>query len=103
MAFSTKSLRLLCENQHRAKKILGESKAEKLKHRLADLNSVATAVELVAGNPRESATNPSGMALDLCDGASMTFEANHRTPPLKENGGINWAKVSRIKIVEILS
>jgi hypothetical protein len=41
------------------------------------------------------------MAVDLCDGYRIVFDANHPNIPLTETGSIDWAKVSRIKILRI--
>ena len=101
IAFNSKALRLLCENQRRAKAVLGSAKAEKLRHRLADLDSAANVLELVAGNPRPIETNPIGMQVDLCDGATVVFEAGHKNPNVDDHGGIQWKDVSRVKILEI--
>ena len=103
LAFDSKSLRAVCENEAHAQHELGMEAAEVLKHRLADLVS-ATSVEedLVAGSPRVlEGTDDRCMAVDLCGGYRMVFCANHPKNPTGPTGKIDWLKVSRIKILRI--
>lgn len=100
IAFSSRSLRLICENQHRARRVLGAAKAEKLRSRLADMDSADNVAELIAGNPRPVPSIPLRITLDLCEGATMVFEANQKSCPTNE-GAIEWNKVSRIKIITV--
>ena len=102
LAFSTKSVRELCENQARARQRLGERVAEKLKRRLADMRAVYSVIELVAGRPHELEGAHSGeFAVDLSGDSRILFCANHNVVPRLESGRVNWAKVSRIKIIKI--
>lgn len=101
-AFFTKSLRQICESEAIAKGALGERAAAKLKRRLADMRAAASVKELVAGRPREveGGRRPC-FAVDLCDGSHIVFCANHHTTPLLASGGVDWSKVSRVKILRI--
>lgn len=98
LAFVTKWLRQLCESEAKGKKELGEEIADKLKSRMADLRAASSVVDLVAGRPRETNGN---FVIDLTDGVSIIFSANHNTNPLLKNGKVDWSKVRRIKIEEI--
>ena len=80
--------------------VLGHEVSEMLQHRLADMVAAASPVELIAGKPRVS-NNSSEMIIDLRDGYSLLFGANHPKTPLTGDGLIDWAKVSRIKIMGI--
>ncbi len=53
LAFETKSLREICESPIRAKRALGESVAEMLKRRLADLRAATCIGDLIAGRPQQ--------------------------------------------------
>lgn len=104
LAFAEKPLRQLCENEVIAKRKLGVTVAGKLKRRLADLRAASSVKDLVVGRPRElEGVYQSQMAVDLCDGYRIVFCANHNTVALLESGAINWAMVSRIKILRIES
>ena len=98
LAFATKSLRQLCENEAKANQELGEEKAEKLKRRLADLRAATYVNDLVAGRPREFNQH---FVIYISDKVSIIFSANHNTNPQLKCGKIDWSKVTRIKIFKI--
>lgn len=102
IAFADKSLRQLCENEAIAKRKLGIKVAEKLKRRIADLRAATCIKDIVVGRPREcEGTNQTEIALDLCDDYRLVLCANHNSVPLLDSGAIDWAMVSRIKILRI--
>jgi proteic killer suppression protein len=102
LAFDTKSLRDLCEKEEKARRELAPDVAQKLKHRLADLRAADSVEDLVAGRPRETeSANPGYFVIDLTDGSRLAFCANHRNVPLLTSGGVDWSRVSRIKILRI--
>ena len=103
LAFESRSLRTICESESNAKCELGSTVAEVLKHRLADLRAATSVNDLVAGQPRErdGVNQQKEMVVELCDGYRIAFEANHRKNPMKETDILDWAKVSRIKILRI--
>lgn len=102
LAFESKWLRALCENEAQAQHELGLGVAEMLKHRIADLRAATSVKDLVAGQPH-ALDDPSGqkMAISLIDGYRVKFCANHPRNPLAASGTIDWPKVSRIKILAI--
>jgi hypothetical protein len=102
LAFDSKLLRTICENDEHAKRQLGRSVAEILKHRLADLRAAASPKDLVAGRPRVlHGGDRQYMAVDLPDGYRVVFSANHAKNPMTETGDLDWARVGRIKILNI--
>ena len=73
-----------------------------LKHRLADLRAAECVNDLVAGNPRIlNHTVEQQFALNICNGFSLIFCANHKNNPRNTNQIVNWSKVNRIKILLI--
>jgi plasmid maintenance system killer protein len=104
IAFDTKSLRQICENEDKAKEQLGTKVAGRLKRRLADLRAAASVVDLIAGRPHvlEGAHNRY-FVVGLAGGYRMVFTANHARIPMLSSGVVDWAKVSRIKILRIES
>ncbi len=104
LAFSTKSLRQLCESGAKAKRVLGFSVALKLRRRLADMRAATCVKDLVAGQPREL-ENPGrrNIVVGLCKGFRIVFCANHNVVPVLNSGGVDWAKVSRVKILRVES
>ena len=104
IAFNTKSLRAICESEAKAKRELGPSVAGILKHRLADLQASKSANDLVAGQPRfVPGAVRQNMTVDLCDGYRIVFTANHpkSSSSSSETRDVDWARVSRIKILRI--
>jgi len=76
--------------------------ANKLKHRLADLVCCTSVRDLVAGRPRiADSGDGKQMIVDLGEGYEMLFEVNHPKPPTEAMGGIDWSKVTRVKIMDI--
>ena len=92
----------MCENEAEATRNLGESIAETLKHRLADLDAATSPRDLLAGQPRLGQDEQT-MLIDLCDGHRIVFAANHPDNPLTGDGSLDWGKVRRIKILRIES
>lgn len=101
ISFESKQLRELCENEDEGKRRLGDAVAKTLRDRLADCEAASSPKELIAGRSREGVDGT--MVLDLEDGYSLTFAANHPTLPLTPSGEINWSKVHRIRILKIES
>ena len=100
LAFESKELRDICENEAEAKRKLGESIAETLKRRLADLDAAASPKDLLAGRPRLGQDGQT-MVIDLGEGHRIVFAANHPENPASADGGLDWAKVRRIRILRI--
>jgi hypothetical protein len=103
LAFESKTLRSICENEDYAQREFGVRVAEKLKHRLADLTSCTSIRDLVVGRRPRTADSEHGrqMIVDLAEGYEMLLEVNHPKPPVNETGGIDWSRVTRIKILDI--
>lgn len=98
IAFETKQLRTVCENETEAITKYGVSAAESLMKRLADIRASTGIGDLQAGNLRE-VPNSNGelMALDLTTAYQLEFAANH--PKKRGAPDTPWDKVSRVKIM----
>jgi len=102
LAFESKELRDICENDAEAKHRLGDSVAEMLRHRLADLDAAISPKDLLVGQPRLG-TDAETMVIDLCEGHRLVFTANHPNNPTTPNGELDWNRVRRIRILGIES
>ena len=102
LAFYSKSLRTLCEDDQCAKEKFPPIVAEALKHRLADLKAASSPIELIAGRPRTMA-DPSGgqLLIELEEGYRLIIVANHPDNPATDRGVLDWANVSRLKLLRI--
>lgn len=66
------------------------------------MRAANSATDLLAGRPRElDGPDHQHMTLDLCNDYGIVFKANHSKNPMTETDRIDWAKVSRIKIMRI--
>jgi hypothetical protein len=102
LAFSTKTLRELCESQVAAQRKFGRRVADALRGRLADLCAAANVLELPAGNPREiEGGRHRYYAIDLADGYRLVVCANHTEVPVAKDGGVDWVRVSRVRVHRI--
>lgn len=102
LAFASKDLRRLCENEARAEDSLGKAAADALRTRLAQLRAASTVADLVAGRPMEIASNPHArMALQLGATGRLVFSCNHNDVPVDQDGRVAWKQVSRVKIVSV--
>jgi hypothetical protein len=102
LAFESKQLRTICEDEVQAKVELGETVAKTLKHRLADLRAATSIKDLLVGNPR-SLPQPEGsnMVVDLCAGWHLVIAANHVSNPTTLENNLDWSRVTRIKILRL--
>jgi toxin HigB-1 len=102
LAFDSMSLRAVCEDAAQANTELGPAVAEALRHRLADLRAATSPADLIAGSPRVLHVGAyEYMSVNLTEGFRMVFAPNHVKNPRDAANGIDWTKVSRIKIIEI--
>ena len=102
VAFRSVELRSTCESPARAKRELGDDAAAVLRGYLADLEAVETVAELLAMT----------LGFEVCEGVFgrirvllseeqyLYCEVNHQHVPTSE-GQVNWALVSRLKIIHI--
>lgn len=95
-------LRAICEQERTATKKLGRNCARKLRARLADLQAAVSVHELVAGRPHSLRGDRLGQfSVDLHGGVRLVFEPANDPIPEFEHGGIDWRKVTQVRIVFI--
>lgn len=100
ITFSNAKLQKLCEQQDLAQRKLGKQCARKLRSRLSDLTAATSVQELVAGRPHPLKGNRVGQfAVDLEGGKRLVFEPANNPIPHKEDGGIDWPKITKVCIV----
>jgi len=102
LSFVSQNIRMICENEDKAKEMLGAPVALTLKSRLADMRAAMFVSELLAGSPGEIVHNNSpAYKLDLTTQERLVFCCVHETIPLLTNGNTDWHQVSRVKLVNI--
>jgi proteic killer suppression protein len=100
LAFGSRRLREICEKQESALLELGETVAEALRTRVADLRAANSMSDLIAGSPRRvTRSHKEHFILDLCDGQVLVFRSNHLRD--QKTVVIDWNKVTRVQILQI--
>lgn len=98
LAFETKALRDICESEAVAKRELGAKVAYALTRRLSDFRSVDSIDELPFAKPKKNSTS---ITFDLPDDWQLVVTSGHGDNPKLASGKVDWAKVTRLKIVRI--
>lgn len=100
--FADDDLEKLCSDVRTMSKKLGKPCSKKLVRRLSDLAAAAHVRELTAGRPHPLKGDRAGQfAVDLHGGVRLVFEPDHEPPPTKDDGSIDWSRVTAIRIVYI--
>lgn len=93
VAFKNAKLRKLCESK---------SSSKKLRTRLADLNAAQSVQDIVYGKPHPLKGDRIGQfSLSLEGAERLVFEPSNIPILCKEDGSIDWAKVTEVCIVFI--
>ena len=100
IAFNTKSLRSLCEIEAEMSKKLGSAVAEALRGCLADLRAAVTIADVTSGYAAEMVSKIE-VKISPYEGVHIRLRANDRQVPTKRGNGVDWTKVTRVKIMEI--
>lgn len=98
LAFETKALRDICENEAIAKRKLGAKVADALRRRLSDFRSIDSFDELPIAKPTKKSKN---ITFDLPEDWQLVVTAGHSETPKLASGKIDWTKVTRLKIARI--
>ena len=102
ISFVNVNVEALCRQSKLSAKALGALSAQKLKRRLAELFNAENVSELVAGRPHRLVGDKRGeFAVDLHGGDRLVFKPTQQPPPVKGDGGIDWARITDITIVEL--
>ena len=100
--FESAKLQKLCESRKEMQRVLGADCARKLRTRLADLLAADTVAELEAGKPHPLKSDRAGQfALSLQGGMRLVFEPADEPIPRSDNGAIDWAQVTKVRVVLI--
>ena len=101
LAFATRRLRDLCEDEEAARRVYPAPVVEALEARLADLRAADSIFDLPVGDPVADGSSSIVITVDLCDGYELVFVSNHATPPRTPSRDIDIARVRRLKLIEI--
>lgn len=102
LSFENKQLRALCERENRAKAVLGDEVAKRLRARIADIDAASTYVDLVIGSPRiVEYKDRECLVISLTNDLHLIMIPNHRNNPVDTDGKLDWGRVRRLKLIEI--
>lgn len=102
LAFATRALRAVCEDESKAVEAYGQRIAESLVARLADLRAAPTVDDLFVGRPVVSLTPVPCVTVRLADGYVLRCEVNHPGPTRRvEEDRFDWAGVRRLKVIAV--
>lgn len=91
----------MCESSVSAKRKYGEVGGPAIHSRLADLRAADSPLEYVAwGFAKFDETADDRIVIPIDGGYRMLAVANNRPPP-GEPGALDWAQVTRVKILSI--
>lgn len=104
ITFADGKIQKLCLQDRIAQKELGQACARKLRSRMDDLMAVDVLEDLVVGRPHPLKGDRLGQfALDLEGGRRLVFEPANEPIPLYEDGGVNRAKVTQVRIISVVN
>jgi proteic killer suppression protein len=104
IAFSSNRLQKMCASERNLRRELGEGGAKKAAAHLASLRAAPSLEEFrsLPGRCHELGADRAGqLALVLPGGKRLIFEPAGNSPPTKADGGLAWAAVRAICVLEI--
>jgi proteic killer suppression protein len=104
--FKTIKLQKICSQKKEAIKKLGPKMARKLQQRMMELRAAETLSDISRLPParcHELKGNRKGqLSVDLDHPYRLIFIPANSPVPEKENGGLDWTRITKIKIIEIV-
>jgi len=102
IAYASKTIQRLCEEDKHQRKQLGEQRAKRIKNRLAELRAVENVSQLRLGRPHALTGDRAGQySVDLDGPMRLLFEPTDQPRPTLPSGGIDWQQVSSVRLLEI--
>jgi hypothetical protein len=98
LAFATKALRSICEQEEDAIRAFGDQVAVDLRARIADLRAADSVADMVAGHPRLINDHDPRMIIAIMDVAEMVIRPNHPQLGRDTGGAFDWQRVHRVRI-----
>jgi proteic killer suppression protein len=102
--FASNRLRKLCASDRELRRALGDAGAKKVRAHIASLRAADALEEFrfLPGRCHELKGDRAGqLALVLPDGKRLIFEPAANPAPVKKDGGLDWAAVRAVRILEL--
>ena len=105
IAFVSRKMQKVCNSEKEMRAKLGPRNAKVLQQRLAQLKAAENLADMgsvPAARCHELSQDRKGqLAVDLVHPKRLMFEPDHAPIPRKEDGGLDWQKVTRVLVIEI--
>ena len=104
--FKTGKLEKICNDQKRARRQWGPERSKLVLERLDDLRAMDT-LEDIRTFPHRGLHELSGdrkgqLSMDLDGPYRLIFEPADVPLPLKPDGGLNWSRITAVRILEVV-
>lgn len=104
IVFAEPRLAKVCNDDKASKQSIGAVGAKKLRRRLDDLAAAPTlaVMRTLPGRCHELKGDLDGhLAMDLDGGRRLVFKPAHDPVPSKEDGGLDWSRVTAVCVTQI--
>ena len=104
IVFTEPVLAQVCNDDKAAKRAYGAAGAKKLRRRLDDLAAASTLAVMrnLPGRCHELKDDLDGhLAMDLDGGRRLVFKPAHDPVPSKDDGGLDWSRVTAVCVTQI--
>lgn len=106
IVFKSHALERDCSQGSRMVRRWGSELAQKLQQRLLELMAASDLTEIGRFPPARchelSGTRRGQLSVDLGKRMRLVFEPAHDPVPRKPDGGLDWARVQRIRVLEVV-
>jgi len=105
VVFVNRRLQKACNSAKEMAREWGSQMAKKLQQRLSELAAAGTLEDMrkLPGRCHELKADRKGqLALDLVHPKRLVFSPDHNPTPALPDGGLDWSKVSKIVILEVV-
>jgi len=103
--FAKSKLHSLCNDERKLRGAFGVACARRIQRRLAELQA-AESLEDLRNLPQArchelTADRKGQLAVDVEHPMRLIFEPDHQPVPTKPDGGLDWSRVTQIRVLEI--
>ncbi|MBM3273150.1 killer suppression protein HigA [Candidatus Kaiserbacteria bacterium] len=106
ITFASRKIEKLCNSAKEMRAKLGDRNARLLQQRLSEIKAADTLDDLGklpgARCHELKGGRHSQLAVDLVHPKRLVFEADHNPKPTKPDGGLDWQRVTRVQVLEIV-
>lgn len=106
VSFASKSMQKKCSVDQVMRKHWGDKLAKKLQQRLWEFKGATSLQDLARTPParcHELKGNRKGqLSVDLDHPYRLVFQPDHKPLPRKKDGGLDWGRVTRIVVLEVV-